>query len=163
MVAFADKKPMEYTVPCNCGSSVVVRAGDAGATRTCACGKQLRVPPLSVLRESPCDGVPAPGKSTNGLADLGMFAVTIAIALFSWFQSPSLLIPIGLLTVFAGRIWFAMQILREMAPANALVVLVVPFMPTMFFLQRLDITWKPFIYGIMGIAILIVGAAASQH
>lgn len=91
-----------------------------------------------------------------------MFAATIVIALLASLQSPALLVLIGLLTVFVGRIWFAVQILREMAPPNALLVLLVPFMPTIFFFQRLEITWKPFVYGIMGIAMVIIGVSATQ-
>ncbi|WP_396159709.1 hypothetical protein [Flavobacterium sp.] len=44
---------MEYNVPCACGRSLIVRAGDAGTFRSCECGNQIHIPQLSVLRESP--------------------------------------------------------------------------------------------------------------
>lgn len=154
---------MDYTVPCNCGRSLIVRAGDAGATKSCDCGNQLQIPPLSVLRESPSLGVGSTdARSRGGHTGVILFVATIAIAILASLQSPTLLVPIGFLTIIIGRVWFAMQILREMAPPNALMVLFVPFMPTIFFFQRLDITWKPFVYGIMGIVMLMIGLPASQ-
>lgn len=44
---------MKYNVPCVCGRSLIVRAGDAGTLRLCECGNQIHIPQLSVLRESP--------------------------------------------------------------------------------------------------------------
>jgi hypothetical protein len=154
---------MDYIVPCDCGRSLIVRAGDAGATKSCDCGKQLQIPPLSVLRESPNvrDGS-TDATSQGGHAGVFLFVATIGIAVFASLQSPALLVLVGFLTFIVGRVWFAMQILREMAPPNALMVLFVPFMPTIFFFQRLDITWKPFLYGIMGIVMLMIGLPASQ-
>ncbi len=154
---------MEYAVPCDCGRSLIVRAGDAGATKSCDCGKQLRIPPLSVLRELPnVHGDSTDARSRGGHSGVILFVATIAVAMLASLQSPALLVPIGFLTFIVGRVWFAMQILREMAPPNALMVLFVPFMPTIFFFQRLDITWKPFVYGIMGIIMLMIGLPASQ-
>lgn len=49
---------MEYNVPCACGRSLIVRAGDAGTFRSCACGNQIDIPQLSVLRESPAFCIP---------------------------------------------------------------------------------------------------------
>ncbi len=154
---------MDYTVSCSCGRSLIVRAGDAGATKSCDCGNQLQIPPLSVLRESPNvrDGS-SDARSQGGQASVILFVATIAIAVLASLQSPALLVLVGFLTFVVGRVWFAMQILREMAPPNALMVLFVSFMPTIFFFQRLDITWKPFLYGIMGIAMLMIGLPASQ-
>lgn len=138
-----------------------VRAGDAGTTRVCDCGNNLRIPPLSVLQESATDA-PAVSRNDGGYLEVIVFACTIAVAVLASMRSQTLLIPVGLVTILVGRLWFAMQILREMAPANALMVLFVPFVPTIFFFQRLEIAWKPFVYGIMGIAMLILGLSASH-
>lgn len=153
---------MDYTVPCDCGRSLIVRAGDAGATKSCDCGNQLQIPPLSVLRESPNVRDESTAAGTRGHTGVVLFIVTIGIALLVSLQSPGFLVLIGLLTFIIGRVWFAMQILREMAPPNALMVLLVPFMPTIFFFQRIDITWKPFLYGIMGIVMMLIGLPGGQ-
>lgn len=157
---FAQKECMEYTVTCDCGRSLNVRAGDAGTTKPCGCGTELQIPPLSVLRES-ANHAPIASRNTRGYADIGIFGCTIALAAFASTQSTAFLIPIGLLVILVGRVWFAMQILREMAPPNALMVLLVPLMPTIFLFQRLEITWKPFLYGIMGFVMLLTGLSSS--
>ncbi len=43
---------MNYTVTCNCGQSLVVRASEAGTRRACDCGASVSIPSLSILRES---------------------------------------------------------------------------------------------------------------
>lgn len=151
---------MEYNVPCDCGQSLTVRAGDAGASKLCVCGRELQVPPLSVLRRTPSLSNVTEKQASSGIGASALFVVTVIIAIIAGLQSPSLLLPIGALTFLVGRVWFAMQIVGEMAPANALIVLFVPFMPTFFFFQRFDITWKPFLYSLMGVAIGFFGLPA---
>lgn len=115
-----------------------------------------------MLRESPSASASTEMQSSGGLTVAAVFAAPLVIATLASLQSPTMLVPIGLLTFLVGRIWFAMQVLREMAPPNALMVLFVPFMPTIFFFQRIDITWKPFVYGIMGIVMLFMGLSAPR-
>ena len=56
-----------------------------------------------------------------------------------------------------ARFWFAAQILREMNFSNAMLVFFVPFMPTVFLIIRFDIAWKPFLFGVFGIMVMILG------
>jgi hypothetical protein len=43
--------PPQYLLDCSCGRRVPVRASEAGSSVPCDCGRELRVPPLSKLRE----------------------------------------------------------------------------------------------------------------
>jgi hypothetical protein len=42
--------PTTYSVDCPCGASVAVAATEAGSTKVCRCGRELRIPRLSQLR-----------------------------------------------------------------------------------------------------------------
>lgn len=87
------------------------------------------------------------------------FVFVLAISLFS----QSHLILVGLCMVIAGRIWFAAQILAELDLANAITVFVVPFMPTLFFFKRFDVAWKPFLFGIVGIILFLIGLTTTSQ
>ncbi len=43
---------MEFPVDCECGARMMVREGQAGAKRSCECGRIVKVPPLHELRRS---------------------------------------------------------------------------------------------------------------
>ncbi|WP_417745881.1 hypothetical protein [Rosistilla oblonga] len=154
---------MNYSVKCECGNLLIVRSSDAGSRRPCTCGNEVAVPPLSVLRQSPHieAETDTPEKQTShpllvfGIALVGVFIVG--------FLSPPALMPLGWLMIFAGRFWFSIQILAEMALPNALLVFFVPFMPTVFLFKRFDIAWRPFLFGVFGIVVMLIGAAASAQ
>src|SRR4051812_6106977 len=42
---------MSYSVACGCGQRLTVTASEAGATKTCPCGRAVPVPSLRRLRE----------------------------------------------------------------------------------------------------------------
>lgn len=45
-----DNSQMKYETPCECGKALAVSAADAGSTLRCACGRNVDVPPLHMLR-----------------------------------------------------------------------------------------------------------------
>ena len=58
---------MKYQFPCPCGKVVVVTAADAGATRSCACGRTVEVPPLHQLRAAAGQQVLSPAVRIEAL------------------------------------------------------------------------------------------------
>lgn len=145
---------MIFKLTCVCGRTLEVRAGDAGSSFPCACGKDMAVPSLSELKaiitaeEAQSDtALSAPRDTKRDLIFVvAVLLPTIALGVFA----PVALAPVGLLMLLVARIWFAYQILREMAPANALIVFFIPFMPTLFLFNRFDVAWKPFLLGVLG-------------
>ncbi len=118
------------------------------------------MPSLSVLRQhSQPESIPEetarPAANPTVFFAVTLFTVVIVGVLFT-----PLLFPIGILMIMAGRIWFALQILGQMSLPNAMMVLFVPFMPTVFLFKRFDIAWMPFSFGIAGFIVSIVGSAS---
>lgn len=151
---------MAYTVTCDCERSIVVRVGDAGSQKMCGCGTLVNVPSLSDLRE--CEELDSSIEEPSQQSDLSIVMLGIAsfgILVVGVISAP-LLLPLGLLMVLSGRVWFAMQILREMTLPNAMMVFFIPFMPTVFLFMRFDIAWKPFLFSVVGFVVFVVGVVA---
>lgn len=152
---------MKYSVACKCGRTMIVQGGDAGATKPCMCGNDLAIPSLSILRQSKVEEPKAAkDHSKKGAVVFWLLVAAIAIG-GTLFHGPfSLLTAIPI--IFIARIWFALQILAQMTPGNALIVLLIPFMPTVFFFKRIDITWKPFVFGLLGYYLFFASISAPR-
>ena len=149
---------MNFTLDCECGSSITVRSGDAGTDKLCECGETIRVPSYSELMAIKT----LPQSDDSPLVDrntLVIFGVAIVLLAFSGLFAIRFLLPIGVLMFISGRLWLTSQILREMTFLNAIIVFVVPFMPTLFLFKRFDIAWRPFLFGAIG---LVVATAAGN-
>ena len=153
---------MSYSVTCDCGQTIAVRAGDAGAQRICSCGTSVAIPSLGILRET-AESRPDAKQKAESLSPAVLFGVMFALVLAVGFFSKPFLIPLGLLISLAARWWFAGLIFREMSLGNALMVFFIPFMPTLFLIKRFDVAWKPFFFGICGFIIAAVGAATLPY
>ena len=156
---------MIYKISCDCGRSVDAKPSDAGASLACACGSKVVVPPLSSLRAMVDDTGPDGAVESPGDGDAKGNAVFVAAtllvpAVLGIAYTPALILS-GVLMFFVARIWFALQILREMTLPNALLVFFVPFMPTLFLFKRFDVAWKPFLLGVIGFVAINVGVASS--
>src|SRR5262245_58505796 len=59
---------MNFIVSCACGARVGVGPGQAGTDVRCGCGRTIRVPPLSQLRQA--DGLPPYGSAMDAIREL---------------------------------------------------------------------------------------------
>jgi hypothetical protein len=153
---------MIYTVTCVCGKPIPVRAGDAGSVKRCTCGAETDVPSLSVLCAS-SESIHPEESNRAALHPVALFGVTFASALVVGIVSGPLLVFLGFWIFTGGRLWLAAQILREMSLPNAMLVVLVPFVPTIFLIKRFDIAWRPFLFGVMGNLAMLVGVSCSVH
>jgi len=143
---------MIFTLDCKCGSSIAVRSGDAGTDKLCECGETIAVPSYSELVATKT----LPQSEASPLIDrntLLIFSVAIALLVYSAVFATHFLLPIGVLMFIFGRLWLTSQILREMTFLNAMIVFIVPFMPTLFLFKRFDIAWRPFLFGAIGLLV----------
>jgi hypothetical protein len=160
---------MDYTVACDCGRSLVVRAGDAGTQRVCLCGATVSIPALSILQQPTQSNSHTEGQLDSAAEERSLatrnptlvIGITLIVVSVVGAESPPLLMPLGVLMVAAGRLWLAMLVLREMAFPNALMVFFVPLMPTVFLFKRFDVAWRPFLFGISGFVAFQFGWAAT--
>ncbi len=153
---------MSYAVTCDCGRSLAVRAGDAGAQKTCDCGASVTVPSLSALQKS-ADSAPTTKPRTETTNPIIVYGVAIAALVAAGLYSRGALQIVGLLMFVGSRWWLAGMILREMDLVAALMVLLMPFVPTYFVIKRFDIAWKPFLLGTAGLIIAILCGPMLTH
>lgn len=148
---------MNYRIVCDtCEQNITVRERDAEAEIMCVCGSRLMVPSLTTL-QSRADSQPLEASIPAGA--LVLVVATLALILVAAVTDPSSLLAVGLVMFMVGRIWLTIQILRAMSVPDALMVLLVPFMPLVFLFKRFDIAWMPFFYGICGFLVASVGGS----
>ena len=106
---YSEGDSMRYVVTCECGRTLAVQAGDAGAQTICTCGSSVAIPSLSVLRKS---AEPDPNAETSRqlLNPVFQFGVLFATVLIVGFISRLYLLPPGVLLVLLARVWFALLV-----------------------------------------------------
>lgn len=144
---------MSDVVTCECGQPFPVTARDAGSTFVCHCGRDVRIPRVAYTPGS----APRDGENSANRPAIAILVATFIVAAISATQSPGALFPVGLLMIFIGRVWLAALVLRELDLPNAMMVLLVPFMPTVFLFKRFDIAGLPFAYSVLGVFVAMSG------
>jgi hypothetical protein len=104
---------------------------------------------------------PSTKPKTDSLSTAAILVIALVGVLVIGYLSKSTLILLGILMFLGARLWFAGQVLKEMSFQHALLVFAIPFMPTLFLIQRYDIAWKPFLLGISGIVVTMIGVSMS--
>ncbi len=147
---------MDSTISCPCGQTFNVSLRDAGMTLGCHCGREVVVPQRRELAAKKSQQMSNFGHlSRYAMVSMGVIGIILIVMLA--IQERGYLVLVGILMILAGRVWLALQILREMELANALLVLIVPLMPTVFLFMRFEIAWKPFLCGSVGYILLFAG------
>lgn len=140
---------MPDVVTCECGQPFPVTHRDSRSIFVCHCGRDVRVPKIAYVPGSE----PHAGESSA----IGILVVTFLVVAISTIRSPDALFSVGLLMILIGRIWLAARVLRELSLPNAAMVLLVPFMPTVFLFKRSDVVGLPFAYSVLGIFVAMAG------
>jgi len=144
---------MPDVVTCECGQPFPVTHRDSGSIFVCHCGRDVRILKIAY---SPGSASSSDKTSANGTA-IGILVLTFLVAAISASQFPGALFPVGLLMIFIGRVWLAALVFRELDLPNAMMVLLVPFMPTVFLFKRFDVAGLPFAYSILGAFVALSG------
>jgi hypothetical protein len=154
---------MNYSVPCDCGQTLLVRAGDAGATKLCACGQVVAIPSLSILRQSRVEEPTTAARKNKDVGAIVFCGILLTIGLLAVVLPGPHMLLAGFAMLLFSRLWFVGQIFAQMSPANALIVLLVPFMPTVFFVQNIRSTWRPFVFGLFGMYLMLSNLQFLKH
>jgi hypothetical protein len=159
---------MAFEVACECGKKLPVTEGMAGSSVSCPCGRSVRVPSLSQLRDQadliaePAEIAPrrSPGEQA-ALWVLGILVVSglvfcgipfsFALAGFAGF---------GYLVFLTGHLWLLGLIIRECHPDAIIMAYFIPFFTWYFAIKRWDVAQWPFVIMLVGLTIEIIALLA---
>lgn len=153
----------EFAVTCECGASLSALATQAGSTVACRCGRQVKVPRLSELRErfSAVTRLEDPANRSLDTKIIASVAAAYLIIGYFLFGPAILAVLTAMLMILGSKVWFLALMFSEMGGV-AILVFIVPFLDWLFLFKRYDITWKPILLQFVGWVALVVAIGVTK-
>ena len=157
---------MAFEIPCECGRTLVVGAGQAGSRTQCPCGNLVEVPSLrnlkslAVVRPDPID---AHHRSTTDQILLCLIVSVVFIGFFLFgilsVLDTGKIAFFGYSLMLVSHFWLLLVMAKESGGKAVLMAIFVPFFSWVFAIIRWDASKWPAMLYVVGWVIFVGGMA----